>query len=63
MNDNTFYVAYADSVLNTCAFCSYLEYIADCKKHYCMLRKIEVLPEQPACAKRSALSKNSQHNK
>ena len=49
MNDNPFYVAYADAVLNTCAFCKHCQYIADHSMHYCMLHKKDILPEQEQC--------------
>lgn len=35
----------------TCAFCKHLEYIADVNQHYCMLKKINVYPENEACKK------------
>ena len=47
---------------NTCAFCSYLEYIADCKQHYCMRWKVVLLPEQPACQGFASILKNSAKN-
>jgi hypothetical protein len=63
MQPDPFYAAFADAALNSCAFCKHCQYIADERLHFCMLRKIEVLPEQPACAKRSSISKNKHINK
>lgn len=62
MNDNPIYAAFADDVRNTCAFCSYLEYIADSKQHFCMRWKVVLLPEQPACQGFASILKNSAKN-
>lgn len=62
MQSDPFLAAFADAALNTCAFCSYLEYIADCKQHYCMRWKVVRLPELPACQGFASILKNSEKN-
>ena len=47
----------------TCAFCRHIEYIADERRHFCMVRKRYVLPEQSACDLAPSTPKQSPFNK
>ena len=51
MNANPFYSAFADDVLNSCAFCKHIEYIADYNHHICMLNKHVISPSSTSCSK------------
>lgn len=47
----------------TCAFCRHIEYIADERRHFCMVCKTYVYPEQPACNLAPSTPKQSHFNK